>query len=153
MKLTCKIRSRMTNKRKSTITLLEVMIVVLLIGIIGSVLGFNMKGSLDEGKVFKSREGSKQLRDILLMQETEYDKLKAATASPETIKKALIDSKMVSNVEQLMKDGWGNPYDYEITGTTEDFDLKVTSKSLTAFVDKKKSDKSAGSAAQGTVQN
>ena len=45
MKLTCKIRSRMTNKRKSTITLLEVMIVVLLIGIIGSVLGFNMKGS------------------------------------------------------------------------------------------------------------
>ena len=41
-------------QKKRALTLLEIMIVIVLIGIIGSVIGVNMKGSLDAGKAFKS---------------------------------------------------------------------------------------------------
>ncbi len=49
-------------------TLLEIMIVIVLIGLIGSVIGFNMKGSLDEGRAFKTRQAQEQIQDILMLE-------------------------------------------------------------------------------------
>ena len=52
------------KKKQRPMTLLEIMIVIFIIGIIGSVIGYNMKGSLEEGKAFKTQEGIKQLYEI-----------------------------------------------------------------------------------------
>ena len=52
--------------KKRSVTLLEMMIVITLIGLIASVIGYNMKGSLDRGKAFKTEESQKQIKDILL---------------------------------------------------------------------------------------
>ncbi len=41
------------------------MIVILLIGLIGGVVSYNLKGTLDKGKAFASKEGAKKLEDIL----------------------------------------------------------------------------------------
>ena len=58
----------MMKCKKRYITLLEIMIVIFLIGIIGSVIGYNMKGSIDKGKVFRTQESIKQVHDILLLE-------------------------------------------------------------------------------------
>ena len=132
--------------KKRTITLLEIMIVVLLIGIIGSVLGFNMKGSLDEGKAFKSREGAKQIRDILLMEVESQADLKSAVDDLTRVKiqTALKKSGLVSDPGKLLVDGWGDPYHFEVTETMDEsgfmqYDLKVSSSRLQVY-DKKKQD-------------
>ena len=39
-------------RKKRAITLLEIMIVILLIGLIGGVVSYNLKGTLDKGKAF-----------------------------------------------------------------------------------------------------
>lgn len=125
--------------RKRAITLLEIMIVVLLIGIISSVLGINMKGSLDEGKAFKSREGAKQIRDILLMQVENDDKLKSMIEINDeaAIEIFLKLSGLVADPKKLLVDGWGNPYHYEIHQDEGFIDLIVRSEKLEAYEAKK----------------
>ena len=134
----------MKKNRKRAITLLEIMIVVLLIGIIGSVLGVNMKGSLDEGKAFKSREGAKQIRDILLMQVENDEELKNIVEVEDNIaiENALRNSGLVADPKKLLVDGWGKPYHYEILEEEEGFsDLRITSEKLKAYEDKKEKKK------------
>ena len=58
-------------KKKYTMTLLEIMIVIFIIGIIGSVIGYNMRGSLDNGKAFKTKEGSRKLYEIIQLERQE----------------------------------------------------------------------------------
>ena len=53
------------KRKRYPITLLEVMIVILLIGLIGGVLSYNLKGTLDRGKKFRTEEGMKRLKEIL----------------------------------------------------------------------------------------
>ena len=57
-------------RKKNFLTLLEIMIVIALITIIGGVLGYNMKGSLEKGKAFKTEQAIKQIDDILSVQYT-----------------------------------------------------------------------------------
>lgn len=136
----------MKRKYKRPITLLEIMIVVLLIGIIGSVLGYNMKGSLNEGKAFKSREGIKQVRDILLM---EITKDNYANLDPLEIKEyvenhtedLLKDSNLVNNPKKLILDGWGKKYNISYDLDSED--ITVESEALRKY-DEKKSKKDEG---------
>ena len=129
----------MKKKFKRAITLLEIMIVVLLIGIIGSVLGYNMKGSLDEGKAFKSREGAKQIRDIVLMQVDNEEELRSIVETQDNlaIERALRASGLITDPKKLLVDGWGNPYHYEILEDEGFTDLTISSEKLMAYEAKK----------------
>lgn len=94
-------------KKKYAMTLLEVMIVIFIIGIIGSVVGYNMRGSLDKGKAFKTKEGVRKLYEIVQLENNgliDNDQLK------ENVKNLLVNSGFVRNVDDLMKDGWGDEY-------------------------------------------
>lgn len=105
---------------KRAMTLLEIMIVIFIIGIIGSVVGYNMKGSLEEGKAFKSKEGARQIYEILTLEYARGD------YTPEYIKEHLEEvlkhSGMVRNAKNLLKDGWGK--DYIVTFSKDDFKVK-----------------------------
>lgn len=96
------------KRKKRPLTLLEIMIVILLIGLIGSVIGYNMKGSLDEGKAFKTRQGAEQIRDILLLEIAKGTPRDTVIANPA---RYLKQSGLVKDVNKLMKDGWNNPYE------------------------------------------
>ena len=97
------------RKKKRPFTLLEILIVIFLIGIIGSVIGYNMKGSLDEGRAFRSRQGIEQLRDIVELQlASGWPKENLST--PEEIKDCITRAGIAKKVDDLMKDGWGDPY-------------------------------------------
>lgn len=122
-------------KKKYAMTLLEIMIVIFIIGIIGSVIGYNMRGSLDNGKVFKTKEGSKKLYEIVHLESAQNGILKKnGNLSPEEISKILKDSGLVKNVKDLMKDGWGNEYQQF---SVEDGDLRFCSERYEAYCEKK----------------
>lgn len=100
-------------------TLLEVMIVIFIIGIIGSVVGYNMRGSLDNGRAFKTKEGTHKLYEIVQLEsdglkDVESDGLKDDRQLHDKIKQLLKGSHLVRNVDELMKDGWGEDYQIKV---------------------------------------
>ncbi|MGR3973847.1 MAG: type II secretion system protein [Candidatus Rhabdochlamydia sp.] len=105
--------------QKRSVSLLEMMIVILLIGLIGGVLSYHLKGALEQGKRFKTEEGIKRLQSILELQvvqgfcsaqELEGD------SSQDIVKQCLLDSRLISsqNLKTFLLDGWGHPYHIQV---------------------------------------
>ncbi|MGH2612733.1 MAG: type II secretion system protein [Rhabdochlamydiaceae bacterium] len=106
----------MRSKRKRyPITLLEIMIVILLIGVIGGVLSYNLKGTLDRGKKFRTEEGMKRLKEILDL-EIDRGVITASelvgSADAPKVKTCVQRSGFISdsNLDDFLKDGWKEPY-------------------------------------------
>lgn len=91
--------------KKRFLTLLEIMIVIALITIIGGVLGYNMKGSLEKGKAFRTEQSIKQIEDILLL---EYAKGEGSLEEiADNAKEVIARSGLAKDPAELLKDGWG----------------------------------------------
>ncbi|NGX61221.1 MAG: hypothetical protein K940chlam9_00704 [Chlamydiae bacterium] len=95
----------MKNKRKKrAVTLIEIMIVIVLIGLIGGALAFNMRGSLDKGQKFKSEQNLSKVYDILMMEYAVSSKsLDEIISQKEQI---LNDSPLTKEGEKLLRDAW-----------------------------------------------
>lgn len=121
----------MQSKRKRhPITLLEIMIVILLIGVIGGVLSYNLKGSLERGKQFRTEEGVKRLADILELEierGASLAKMEGRANSP-YVKKCVEGSGLISknNIDEFLRDGWKEPYSI----TVQDGQLHIYSEKL-----------------------
>lgn len=105
------------QRRKRAMTLLEVMIVIFIIGIISSVIGYNMKGSLEKAKAFKTTEGIKKLHEIFDLEIASGTVVQDVLNHAEDILKA---SGLVNNPKDLLKDGWGERYDIQLSKTGRD---------------------------------
>lgn len=119
------------KKKKHPLTLIEIMIVILLIGLIASVVGVNMKGSLDEGKAFKSRQAQARIADILMLE------IARGASVDEVIKepvKYLGKSGLVKAPETFIKDGWGGTFEV----TEDDGQIIVKSQRLEDYNNKNK---------------
>lgn len=127
------------NKR--ALTLLEIMIVIVLIGLIGSVIGFNMKGSLDEGRAFKTRQAQDQIQDILMLEVARGTSMDEVIDKKESI---LANSGLVKNAKKFLKDGWGNDFEIKADGRGNG-KIIVYSDALKTY-DKKKREKLGKSA-------
>ncbi len=124
--------------KRRALTLIEIMIVIFIIGLIGSVIGYNMKGSLDEGKSFKCEQGSKQVYDFLTLQMAQQDKeIDNILSDPE---EALRATGFVNRPDKLIKDGWNQKYVIEKIESTDgkDPDFIVFSKNWYNFLKSKK---------------
>ena len=121
-----------TRRKKRSLTLLEIMIVIMLIGLIGSVIGINMKGSLDEGRAFKTRRAQTQIQDILMLEV-------AKGASVEEVlghkKEYLENSGLVKDGAKFLKDGWGQEFEVKEGNSGG---IVVNSPKLKAYDQKKK---------------
>ena len=110
-------------KKKYTITLLEVMIVIFIIGSIGSVLGFNMRGSLDKGRAFKTKEALSKIYEIVQLQQAQGFSLDPT--SQEALEKSVVEclkqSELVRKPSALIKDGWGITFHFDFDG--EEFSI------------------------------
>ncbi|MGD2169727.1 MAG: type II secretion system protein [Chlamydiota bacterium] len=117
--------------KKRAVSLLEMMIVIFLISLIGAAIGYNLKGSLDKGKEFKTKESIRQIKDILLLEVANgYDIDTVVTNSREFIK----ESGLAKDVDKLLVDGWGQPFLIRKKGD----DIEVVSDHLNKLEDKKK---------------
>lgn len=119
---------------KKTLTVLELMVVIFIIGIVISVVGVNMKGSMDEAKAFKSETGSRQIHEILTLEAAKDNGIMTQTINPAQLRTILQRAGFARDVEKLCKDGWGVPY----MVTCEQEEIKVTSQRYVDFLRSKK---------------
>ena len=123
-------------KKKHSLTLIEIMLVILIIGIVGSVLSYSMRGSLEQGKVFKTKQGIAKLHELVEM------RLSEVTADSmldlNVLKKEIESTGLVKRAADLIKDGWGEVYDFKL----DDENLIFESKKLNKYIERKGETKS-----------
>lgn len=101
----------MLKVKKRYITLIEIMIVMFLIALITGVLAYNYRGSLEEGKVFKTKAAMEKLDTILNLAVARGEiKLDDIRDNWRTI---VENSSLVQNPKDLEFDGWGYPFEVD----------------------------------------
>lgn len=123
----------MINCKKRFITLIEIMIVMFLIALITGVLAYNYRGSLEQGKVFKTKAAIDRLETILNLAIAENPNLKDDIE--QKWKEVVNHSPMVKNPKDLQVDGWGKEYKVEINNEGH---LEVKSEGLEEYEKGKK---------------
>lgn len=123
----------MKKQTKRSFTLLEIMIVIFLIGLIGSVIGYNMKGSLEKGKAFRTEQAMRQIDDALslLLAEGRATKEEIQT----DLAKSLEKTGLFKKPEEIAKDGWGAPFDVTVE---QDGTISIVSENYAHYLEKNK---------------
>ncbi len=134
------------KRKKQSLTLLEIMIVIFLIGLIGSVIGYNMKGSLEEGKAFKTERAQEQVYDILMLEVAQGAPIDEVIKNPESY---LNHSGIAKKPKSLLKDGWNNLF--EITAKGQN--IVVRSEALKSYRARKKAKINNSKQVEEIVQN
>jgi type II secretory pathway pseudopilin PulG len=111
----------MRKTKKRNVTLIEMMIVMFLIALISGVVAYNYRGTLDEGKAFKTAADIKTIENILNLASANEDVSTVLDDWPKYIEK----SPLVQNPKAMLKDGWGGAY-HAFLG--EEGNIVVTSK-------------------------
>lgn len=120
------------KRKKHPLTLIEIMIVIVLIGLIGSVIGVNMNGSLEKGRAFKTELAMEQIQDILMLEVARGTPIEEVVKDPETY---LAASGLVKKkASDFLKDGWG--FDFEIKANNSN--ISVTSERYKTYTDRQK---------------
>lgn len=121
------------KRKKRSVTLIEMIVVMLLIATIAGALAYNYQGSLNEGKAFKTKEGITRIKTILSLASVENNVPLSTVVSDWT--KYVQKSPLAAKSDDLLKDGWGEKYDVS-TSTDEDGNetVEVTSKGLQKYI-------------------
>lgn len=123
------------KRKKQAVTLIEIMIVILLIGLISGALVFNMRGSMDKGRVFKSQQNAQRVYDALMMGCAAGEFQLSEINQPTVLLRVLNNSPFINNGAEVLKDGWGQDLVIEPKG--ED-DLYVYSEKARVWEDARK---------------
>lgn len=105
---------RVKKYQRRFITLIEIMIVMILIALITGVLAVNFRGSLDEGKVFKTKAGIEKLEAILNLAVAKDPSLIERIQDKEVWQSVVRKSPLVQNPNDVLKDGWGGDYEVDV---------------------------------------
>jgi prepilin-type N-terminal cleavage/methylation domain-containing protein len=106
---------------KRAFTLLEIMIVILLITIITGAVGYNMRGTLEKGKAFRTERAKEQLHDLLIYC---YAETKDADLILKNVESAITSTGLAKNPKELLKDGWGVPFEIKASKLKNDFVIR-----------------------------
>lgn len=117
-----------SNIQRRFITLIEMMIVMFLIALITGVIAYNYRGSLDEGKAFKTQSAIEKLETILNLEVSKHPE--AAGHIETEWKKYVFASPLVHDPAALTKDGWGEDYQVSLS---EDGAVRVASRKLEEY--------------------
>ncbi len=128
-------------KRKRCFTLLEIMIVIFLIGLIGGVIGINMKKSLEEGKAFKTKQAIQQIEDILNLKLAEGAITKKQVE--ENYARCMRKWGYAKDLNAVTKDGWGGPF--IVTVDVAKNEVQVVSQAYNDYLVKKGQKRSSAS--------
>jgi len=124
----------MKKIQKRFITLLEIMIVIFLIGVIGGIIGINVKNSMQKAKATQTKIAAEKIKDALMYAIADGAKPNDVKEHPE---KHLIDSPLIKGssskeIEKLMTDGRGEKFKIKV----KDNEVFVESKYLNDLLEK-----------------
>ena len=125
------------RKKRRSVTLVEMIIVMILIATITGALAYNYKGSLNKGKAFKTEQTIKKIETILTIHLTEHpedrDKLSDESALRQIIRRSPIAPNLKSGEDPLI-DGWGNRLQISAENDEDgELSITVTSAALTRY--------------------
>ncbi len=120
---------RAAKIKKREITLIEIMIVMFLIALITGVIAYNYRGTLEEGKAFKTKAAIEKIETILSLEiaNSPEKKENISTEWKSTIEK----SPLVHDPKALTKDGWGEEYQVSVDPGSDN--IVVTSKKFDEY--------------------
>src|SRR5262249_45328768 len=95
-------------KKRRAITLIEMIIVMLLIATITGAIAYNYRDSLNQGKVFKTREAINRIETILNLALAEEPN--NASDIQQDWKKYVKGSPLVRNPNDFYSDAWAGEY-------------------------------------------
>lgn len=115
-------------KKKRCVTLIEIMIVIMLIGLIGGALAFNMRGSMDQGRAFKTEQNQIKIHNILMLEAAQGKELDTVVKNWETYVKS---SPLANNKnDDILYDGWKKKF---VVSVVDDDEIKVHSEKLDTY--------------------
>lgn len=114
--------------KKRAFSLLEIMVVIFLITLITGTIGYNMKGTLDRGRAFRTEQAKVQLHDLLLICLEEGEKPDEVAKNPSIYLKKY---NLAKSSEKLVQDGWGN--DFTITYNQSRNDFSISSQAYNKY--------------------
>ena len=112
------------KKKKRCLTLLEIMIVIFLITLITGAIGYNMKGTLDRGRAFRTEQAKEQLQELLLLCIEEGSKPEEVMRRPAELLKRY---NLAKNPDKLVVDGWGEPFEIHYSAKSKEFSIQSKS--------------------------
>ncbi len=101
---------------KRSITLIEMIVVMILIATITGALAYNYKESLNEGKAFKTKEGISRIENIITIYLAEHPESKY----DENWEQIISNSALVKDPQTFLRDGWGNKYEIRVEVNDQD---------------------------------
>ncbi len=109
MRRTDLVKKNANRKKKNSITLIEMIIVMILIATITGAVAYNYNQSLNKGRIFKAKETVSRIETILTTHyaESEDDGNAIAKDWPEIVKASPLAPKDLKNIA---KDPWGKNY-------------------------------------------
>lgn len=96
-------------RRQAGMTLLEIMVVIILVGLIGTVVGVAVIRQFQRGKIGVARTQVCKLVQAVNQYNIEKNKFPSQSEGLEALKSAGI-------MKKIPKDPWGNPYVYKFPG-------------------------------------
>ena len=104
---------RRVRSGNSGFTLVELMVVISIIAVLASIVGYKVLNSVDEGNVAAAKAQIKQFETTLVAYKIKFKKF------PESLD-GLVNppsGEAIMNAKEIPLDPWGNPYQYQLEGS------------------------------------
>lgn len=108
------------RKKRYALTLVEMMLVIVLVGIVGGALAVNLKGALDRGKGFKTKETKKRIEAIVNIASVEKDEDTILNQWQEIVSQSPLIKLKLNSSNQVL-DAWGNAFNLEFDSSEDQF--------------------------------
>lgn len=96
---------------KAGFTLVELMVVISIIAILATIVGYNVLGSVDEGNIAAAQAQIKQFENALVAYKIKFKRF------PDSLDALAKPAKGEPLMKSIPKDPWGNPYQFTAKGS------------------------------------
>jgi general secretion pathway protein G len=121
-----KIKNKIINKLEKGFSLIEILVVLMIIGLLSTIVAVNVMPSQERARIEKAKADIVILENALEMYKLEQYRY---PSEEEGLSSLVVSSKREESnssrryIKRLPNDPWGNPYQYNIPGEYDDYEL------------------------------
>ena len=121
-----KTKNKIINKLEKGFSLIEILVVLMIIGLLSTIVAINVMPSQERARIEKAKADIVILENALEMYKLEQYRY---PSEEEGLSSLVVSSKREESnssrryIKRLPNDPWGNPYQYNIPGEYDDYEL------------------------------